>query len=147
LDAIKLELTGIPAEVYPEPELMPDALKSLLGHYQPAAFHLAAHGTSESLQLQLILGPTLEELDITAKVVGAELGNSDVVVGVFNCRDSATIPYYSGPPGEYHISARRADHRWECEGSSIHTSPLFSHKPSTHASLQEVLPSKPATKA
>lgn len=105
LDAIKLELASTPVEVYPYPELVPDALKSLLGRYRPAAFHLAAHGTSESLQLQLIRGPTLEELDIIPKVIGAELGNSDVVVGVFNCCDSATVPYRGGRPGAYHISA------------------------------------------
>jgi len=105
LDAIKLELASTPVEVYPCPELLPDSLKSLLRRYEPAAFHLATHGTSESLQLQLAQGPTLEELDIIPKVVGAELGNSDVVVAVFNCCDSATVPYLGGRPGAYHISA------------------------------------------
>jgi hypothetical protein len=104
LAAIELELRSAAIEVHSNSQLVPNALEPLLEGERPRAFHLAAHGTSESLQLQGRPGPTLEELDIDPKFVGAALGDSDVVVGVFSCCNSAAVPYGGGLPGAYHIA-------------------------------------------
>ena len=104
LAAIELGLHGTPIAVHPQPELLPNALELLLERVRPAAFHLAAHGTREGVQFQGIPGPTLEELNIIPKVVGAELGDSDVIVGVLNCCNSAAAPHGGGRPGAYLIA-------------------------------------------
>lgn len=75
--------------VHCEPHLVVGALRGLLDRHQPAVFHLAAHGTRNSLQIQNARGPTLEDLSISPEVLAAELESSQVKAAVLSCCDSA----------------------------------------------------------
>lgn len=92
--------------VHCEPHLVIGALRGLLDRHQPAVFHLAAHGTRDSLQIQNERRPTMEDLSISPKVLADELESSQVKAAVLSCCDSATPQSSGDRPAACQIAER-----------------------------------------
>lgn len=94
LAVIRSELSGYSQiRVFAHPGI-PPSFRPLLEEHPPAAFHLVAHG------------PTLDDLTISPKSLGTDLGKSGAWVAVVSCSDSGTVSLGDGRPPAHEIAER-----------------------------------------